>query len=117
MSEFKLPTSFQPKPPPADPAEIHFKRAWQHRKNKQYRDAVNEFQESLKHNPDKGSTHFNLGLVYDRLEQGAEAVVHLQQAVAIFQKANKPSNVTSARNLLNKLYKKYPDLDPDAQKK
>ena len=44
-------------------------------------------------------------------------MVHLQQAVAIFQKANKASNITSARNLLNKLYKKYPDLDPDAQKK
>ncbi len=116
MSEFKLPTSFQPKPPPTDLAEIHFKRAWQHRKNKQYREAVNEFKESLKHNPDKGSTHFNLGLVYDRLEEGAEAVVHLQKALAIFQKANKTSNITSARNLLDKLYKKYPDLAPGLQK-
>ncbi len=116
MSEFKLPTSFQPKPPPTDSAEIHFKRAWQHRKNKQYREAVNEFQESLKHNPNKGSTHFNLGLVYDRLEEGAEAVVHLQKALAIFQKANKTSNITSARNLLDKLYKKYPDLAPGLQK-
>jgi len=116
MSEFKLPTSFQPKPPPTDLAEIHFKRAWQHRKNKQYREAVNEFQESLKHNPNKGSTHFNLGLVYDRLEEGAEAVVHLQKALAIFQKANKTSNITSARNLLDKLYKKYPDLAPGLQK-
>ncbi len=117
MSEFKLPAAFQPKPPPTDPAEIHFKRAWQHRKNKQYREAVDEFQESLKHNPAKGSTHFNLGLVYDQLEEGAEAVVHLQKAVAIFQKENKPSNITSARNLLNKLYKKYPDLAPDPQEK
>lgn len=117
MSECKLPPSFQPKPPPTDLAEIHFKRAWQHRKNKQLREAVNEFQESLKHNPDKGSTHFNLGWVYDRLEEGAEAVAHLQKAVALFQKANKPSNITSARNLLDKLYKKYPDLAPDPQKK
>ncbi len=117
MSEFKLQTSLQPKPPPTDPAEIHFKRAWQHRKNKQYRQAVNEFQESLKHNPDKGSTHFNLGGVYDQLAEGAAAVAHLQQAVAIFQKENKPSNITSARNLLNKLYKKYPDQSADPQKK
>jgi len=113
MSDFKIHNTFRPKPSPTDPAEIHFKRAWQHRKDKRYREAVDEFQESLKHNPDKGTTHFNLGMVYDQLNEGKEAVAHVRKAVECFQKESKSSNITTAQNLLDKLLKKYPDLTPD----
>ncbi|NIQ00820.1 MAG: tetratricopeptide repeat protein, partial [Nitrospinaceae bacterium] len=76
MSEPK----FTPKPPPTDPAEIHFKNAWQHRKARRYQEAAEEFLESLKHNPDHGATHFNLGWVYDRLNEGRLALTHVQQS-------------------------------------
>lgn len=114
MSDSKMDRTFQPKPPPTDPAEIHFKRAWQHRKNKQYAQAADEFQESLKHSPDKGATHFNLGWVYDQLGKGRQAIDHVRQAVDCFQKKGSASNIDTAQNLLNKLLKKYPPLTPEA---
>lgn len=97
------------KPAPTDPAEIHFKNAWQHRKYKRYAEAVEEFQKSLKHNPDKGATHFNLGLVYDQLDEGRLALTHVRKAQELFEKETSESNRAAARSLLNKLVKKYPD--------
>lgn len=105
--EFEL--LLTPKPPPTDPAEIHFKNAWQHRKFKRYREAVDEFLKSLDHNPDKGATHFNLGLVYDQLHEGRLALTHVEKALALFETEHNASNHTAAQSLLKKLVKKYPD--------
>ena len=101
--------SFTPKPPPTDPAEIHFKNAWQHRKFKRYQEAVDEFLKSLEHNPDKGATHFNLGLVYDHLNEGHLALVHVEKALALFGTEQNASNSSAAQSLLKKLVKKYPN--------
>ena len=97
------------KPPPTDPAEIHFKNAWQHRKFKRYQEAVDEFLKSLDHNPDKGATHFNLGLMYDQLNKGRLALTHVEKALALFETERSVSNHAAAQNLLKKLVKKYPD--------
>ncbi len=111
--EFEL--KFTPKPPPTDPAEIHFKNAWQHRKFKRYPEAVDEFLKSLEHDPDKGATHFNLGLVYDQLGEGRLALAHVQKALTLFEKnGSSDSNKAVARNLYHKLAKKYPDSAPEA---
>ena len=101
--------SFTPKPLPTDPAEIHFKNAWQHRKFKRYQEAVDEFLKSLEHNPDKGATHFNLGLVYDHLNEGHLALAHVEKALALFGTEQNASNSSAAQSLLKKLVKKYPD--------
>ncbi len=117
MSDREFELNFTPKPPPTDPAEIHFKKAWQHRKFKRYQEAVDEFLKSLEHNPDKGATHFNLGLVYDLLGEGRPAVAHVQKALALFEAEHKPSNNAAAQSLLKKLLNKYPDPAQDVQKK
>jgi tetratricopeptide (TPR) repeat protein len=116
MSDKEFELSFNPKPPPTDPAEIHFKNAWQHRKFKRYREAIDEFQKSLEHNPDKGATHLNMGLVYDQLNEGRLALAHAQKALALFETEQRPSNRDAAQNLLNRLARKYPDLASDTQK-
>ncbi|MDH5764259.1 MAG: hypothetical protein OEZ51_14910 [Nitrospinota bacterium] len=103
MSDKELKLQFTPKPPPTDPAEIHFKNAWQHRKFKRYREAVDEFQKSLEHNPDKGATHFNLALVYDQLKEGTQARTHAGKALELFEREQNPSNIAAAQNLLRKL--------------
>jgi tetratricopeptide (TPR) repeat protein len=113
--EFEL--NFTPKPPPTDPAEIHFKNAWQHRKFKRYQEAVDEFLKSLEHNPDKGATHFNLGLVYDLLDEGRLALVHVEKALELFGTEQKASNSAAAQSLLKKLVKKYPDSAQDVKKR
>lgn len=102
------------KPPPTDPAEIHFKNAWQHRKFKRYPEAVEEFQKSLEHNPDKGATHFNLGLVYDQLNEGRRALTHVRKAQELFENGSSESNRAAAQSLLKKLVKKYPDTSGDS---
>jgi tetratricopeptide (TPR) repeat protein len=105
------------KPPPTDPAEIHFKKAWQHRKFKRYPEAVDEFLKSLEHNPEKGATHFNLGLVYDQLSEGCLSLAHVQKALALFEMESSDSNTAAAQSLLKKLVHKYPGSTPDTQKK
>ena len=107
MSDFK--PEFQPpiKPAPTDPAEIHFKNAWQYRKHKQYEEAIREFKESLQHNPNKAATHFNLGLTYDDLGDGSLAMAHAEQALKLFTQGKRASNIENAQKLLNKFRKKY----------
>lgn len=117
MSDREFELKLTPKPPPTDPAEIHFKHAWQHRKFKRYREAIDEFLKSLEYNPDKGATHFNLGLVYDQLNEGRLALAHIQKALALFETDQHFSNSAAAQSLLKKLLKKYPDSAPDIQKK
>lgn len=109
MSKREFELRFASKPPPTDPAEIHFKNAWQHRKFKRYREAVDEFLKSLDHNPDKGATHFNLGLVYDQLDEGRLAMDHVKKAMTLFEAEQNASNHASAHSLLKKLDKKYSD--------
>ena len=116
MSDREFELRLTSKPPPTDPAEIHFKNAWQHRKFKRYREAVDEFLKSLEHNPDKGATHFNLGLVYDQLNEGRLALTHVEKALALFGTEQRASNSASAQSLLKKLVKKYPDPAQDIQK-
>ena len=114
MSDEFLKFNYSPKPPPTDPAEIHFKKAWQHRKFKRYAEAVDEFLKSLEHNPEKGATHFNLGLVYDQLGEDSLALTHVQKALNLFEKyGSSDSNKAVARNLYNKLVGKYPESIPN----
>ncbi len=117
MSDKEFELKLTSKPPPTDPAEIHFKKAWQHRKFKRYQEAVDEFLKSLEHNPDKGATHFNLGLVYDQLDEGRLALAHVEKALALFGTEQNTSNSAAAQSLLKKLFKKYPDSAPDTQEK
>lgn len=113
MSDKEFELKFNSKPTPTDPAEIHFKNAWQHRKFKRYREAADEFLKSLEHNPEKGATHFNLGLVYDQLNEGHLALTHVQKALVLFEMEPSESTQAAAHSLLKRLIKKYPNLDPD----
>jgi len=113
MSDKEFELRFTSKPPPTDPAEIHFKNAWQHRKYKRYQEAVDEFLKSLEHNPEKGATHFNLGLVYDQLNEGSLALAHVQKALNLFEQGASDSNKEAAQRLHKKLIDKYPDSVSD----
>lgn len=115
MSDRKLELQFTAKPPPTDPAEIHFKNAWQHRKFKRYHEAVEEFLKSLEHNPAKGATHLNLGLVYEQLNEGRLALVHVQKALSLFETEQSASSISAAQSSLKRLLNKYPDQSPDTE--
>ena len=108
----KLPDPQYVRPEATDPAEIHFRKAWQLRKDKQFEKAVDEFRESLKHQPDKAATHFNLALVLDILGKGEEAFSHATTAVALFEEGGGPSKTATALKLAGKIKEKY-DLPTD----
>ncbi|CAI2717212.1 tetratricopeptide repeat protein [Nitrospina watsonii] len=99
---------------PMDPAERHFKKAWQLRRAKKLDEAITEFEASLTYQPDHPATHFNLGLVADQIGQGVKAVRHAEKARDLFLQKNDPSKQATAQRLLNKLYRKYPELAPGA---
>ncbi len=105
MSETPNPQYVRPEA--TDPAEIHFRKAWQFRKDKQFDKAVDEFRLSLEHELDKAATHFNLALVLDVLDRGEEALVHARQSVSLFEKADGPSKTATARKLVDKIRAKY----------
>lgn len=95
------------RPEPSEPAEAHFRNAWQFRKDKNYPAAVAEFEKSLACNPDKPATHFNLALVLDKLDEGARALKHASRAVELFDREGNPSKIHTAATFLSKLKKKY----------
>ncbi len=95
------------RPEPAEPAEAHFRQAWQFRKDKLFPEAVAEFEKSLECNPDKPATHFNLALMLDKLGEGARAVEHAGQALRLFEREGNPSKIHTAATFLSKLKKKY----------
>ncbi|MCF8719571.1 tetratricopeptide repeat protein [Nitrospina gracilis] len=97
---------------PSDPAEIHFRKAWQCRRAKKLEEAIAEFEKSLSYEPNHPATHFNLGLVADQIGQGQKAVHHAEKARDLFLLRNDDSKRATAQRLLNKLYRKYPEHDP-----
>ncbi|CCQ89528.1 hypothetical protein NITGR_110008 [Nitrospina gracilis 3/211] len=111
MTDF-TPDNPEPGNVPTDPAEIHFRKAWQCRRAKKLEEAVAEFEKSLSYDPNHPATHFNLGLVADQIGQGQKAVHHAEKARDLFLQKNDPSKQATAQRLLNKLYRKYPEHDP-----
>lgn len=99
----------EPRPQPTDPAEIHFKAAWQLRREKKYAEAIEEFLKSLEHQPDKAATHFNLGLMYEQVGQFAAAWKHGMRAHELFADAGDESNRRTAERTLRKLARNHPE--------
>ncbi|MFQ5481490.1 MAG: hypothetical protein ACE5ER_01925 [Nitrospinaceae bacterium] len=99
------------RPEPSGPAEFHFRRAWQLRKDHHDKEAAAAFYESLKHQPDRPSTHFNLALTHDRLGDGAAALTHARLALELFRRDGDPGKMRNAERLLNKLLRKHSPKD------
>ncbi len=111
MSDPKNPFEQYTRPEPAEPAEAHFRNAWQFRKDKNYKGAVEEFSKSLDFNPEKPATHFNLALVLDELKEGDRALGHAEKALQLFQVEGDARKVSTATNLVKKLKKKYKNFE------
>lgn len=111
MSDPKNPLEQYTRPEPTEPAEIHFRNAWQFRKDKNYKGAVEEFSKSLDFNSEKPATHFNLALVLDELKEGDRALDHASNALKLFQEEGDARKVSTATNLIKKLKKKYKESE------
>ena len=57
--------------------------------------------------PENAHAYWNLGLLYDKLNQGPEAIANLKKAEGIYSKYNYPEFVADTRKRLNQFSEKY----------
>lgn len=81
-SKRPAPKALPAAPAPAHPERIHKKRGVEHFRRYNYEAAIEDFQEALDHFYEDPITHFNLACCYSRLEEGEDALHHLNEAVA-----------------------------------
>ena len=91
---------------PDDPA-AHFNLGTAYDKAGKIRDAVKEFEETIKIHPNSAEAHFNLGVLYGTLNQGDKAILHILKAGNLFGEKNDPVNKMESRRLLKEFYKKF----------
>jgi len=68
---------------------------------------LQSIEDRLKAHPDDPATHFDLGRVYDRLGDGANAILHMQQAEALYKKLGNAKGLAEARRDLRRYFAHY----------
>jgi Flp pilus assembly protein TadD len=104
---------------PDDPA-LHFKIGAAYEKAGRAKDAIREFEETLKGNPKSAEAHYNLALLYENLGEGKNAILHILKAGNLFSNKNDQVNKMEARGLLRQYYRKFnfkPEDFPEADLK
>ena len=89
-----------------DPA-AHFNLGAAYEKAGRTEEAIREFEETLKANPNSAEAHYNLGILYASLSKGEKAVLHIIQAGNLFSNKNDQVNKVEARGLLREYYRKF----------
>jgi len=91
---------------PNDP-EAHFYLGAAYEKYGRYKDAIREFEETLKGNPKSAEAHYNLALLHENRLEGEKAIFHIINAGNLFGNKNDQVNKIEARRLLRKYYQKF----------
>jgi len=91
---------------PDDPA-AHFNLGTAYEKAGKTRDAVKEFEETIKIHSNSAEAHFNLGVLYGSLNQGEKAILHILKAGNLFGEKNDSVNKMESRRLLKEFYRKF----------
>jgi tetratricopeptide (TPR) repeat protein len=91
---------------PNDPA-AHFNLGTAYDKAGKIRDAVNEFEETIKIHSSSAEAHYNLGVLYENLNQGEKAIVYILKAGTLFGDKNDQVNKMESRRLLKEFYRKF----------
>ena len=90
-----------------DDAAAHFNLGTAYDKAGKIRDAVKEFEETIKFHPNSAEAHFNLGVLCSTLNQGDKAILHILKAGNLFGEKNDQVNKMESRRLLIEFYKKF----------
>jgi tetratricopeptide (TPR) repeat protein len=101
-------------------ASAHFYLGAAYEARGRVKDAIKAFAESVRLNPKSAEGYFNLGLLYEKIEDGKIAIFHITRAGSLFAKKSDTHNKERARKLLKQYYDKYgfkqediADLDAD----
>lgn len=91
---------------PDDP-QWRFELAAEYDRRGQFARAMEAFHETLKLSPRSAEAHFNLGILYEKAQNGRQAIFHMVQAGNLFSERNDSENKDKARTKLRRLYKKF----------
>lgn len=91
---------------PDDPA-ARFNLGAAYEKSGRYEDAIREFEKTLKGNPKSAEAHYNLALLYENMNEGKKATLHILKAGNLFSNKNDQVNKMEARGLLRQYYRKF----------
>ncbi|GJL79300.1 MAG: hypothetical protein NPINA01_22890 [Nitrospinaceae bacterium] len=69
--------------------------------------AIENFQRAVLLNPDYSSAHWSLSVIYNRMEDGKNAILHMKKAEEIFSKTEDVKSLASARKMLRGYFAKY----------
>ena len=70
-------------------------------------EAIREFEETLKGNANSAEAHYNLAVLYESMNKGDKAILHILKAGNLFGNKNDQVNKVEARGLLRKYYRKF----------
>ena len=91
---------------PHDPA-THFNLGAAYNKAGNIKEAVNEFEKTIKIHSNSAEAHFNLGVLYGSLNEGEKAITHIIKAGNLFGEKNDAVNKMESRRLLKEFYKEF----------
>ena len=91
--------------------QFQFDLGTEYERQGKYTLAIAAFQQTLKLSPRSAETHFNLGVLYETIQNGRQAIFHMVQAGNLFSERNDAENKDKARRKLKTYYKQF-DFQP-----
>ncbi|MFQ5451618.1 MAG: tetratricopeptide repeat protein [Nitrospinaceae bacterium] len=97
---------------PNDP-EDHFKLGLGYWRQKELSSAISEFQQVVQLDPENAHAFWNLGLLYNEIGEGEDAIINMRKSEELYTKYDYPEYALESRKRLDKFYKKYKFLPED----
>ena len=90
-----------------DDAEAHFYLATAYEEKGRLEEAIDEFKETVRLNPKSAQSYFNLGILYEKMDDGKNAILNILKAGNLFNEKGDSNNKERAYKRLRDYYQKY----------
>jgi len=90
-----------------DNPQVQFELGTEYERRGLNHQAIEAFLKTLEHNPRSAESHFNLGVLYETVDNGRQAIFHMAQAGNLFSERNDTANKDKARSKLKAYYQQF----------